>query len=189
MSIYDINPVVDMLAYAAGYYPMPLSQLLSEVDVVMGCSGRTSIRLADIDDLKDGIVLCSASSKDIEFDLAGFATVCDIELISDPSASCSIERYVKRDTGRCFYILKHGTPIDFLDLPLQGAILDCTCSELFVCMRYLAMGGHSPGIISLTDDLQTLVAQRWLQKHSETFSSANADKDKVFFFPASWDWQ
>ncbi len=189
VSIYDIDPVVDMLAYAAGYYPMPLSQLLNEVDVVVGCSGRRSIRLADIDDLKDGIVLCSASSKDIEFDLKGFASVCDIELISEPSARCPIERYVKRDTGRSFYVLNRGTPIDFLDLSLQGAILDCTCSELFVCMRYLATGGHSPGIISLTEDLQTMVAQRWLKKHSETFSNRNAAKDKVFSYPASLDWQ
>jgi adenosylhomocysteinase len=188
VSIYDINPVVDMLAYAQGYYPMPLAELLAGVDVVMGCSGRRSIRMADIDNLKDGIIMCSASSKDIEFDLVGFRGVCDVTVVSATTDHCSIERYTKRDTGKCFYILDHGTPIDFLDLSLQGAILDCTCSELFSCIRFLATGGQKPGIISLTDDLQTQVSQRWLQKHSETFAAKSAAQDKVFSYPASWNW-
>ena len=190
VSIYDINPVVDMLAYAKGYYPMPLKQLLNEVDVVMGCSGRRSIRVADIDDLKDGIVLCSASSKDIEFDLEGFAKLCEIEEIAKhPSDQCSIKKYVVIKTGKKFYILDHGTPIDFLDMPLQGAILDCTCSELFVCMRELATKKHQPGLISFTDNLQVEVAKKWLKLHSEVFSQKDANRDKVFCFPESWDWE
>ncbi|WP_316189931.1 NAD(P)-dependent oxidoreductase [Bradyrhizobium sp. SZCCHNS1054] len=190
VSIYDINPVVTMLAYAQGYYPMPLSQLLAGVDVVMGCSGRRSIRVADIDDLKDGIILCSASSKDIEFDLAGFAGLCDIEdiAVSAPSR-CAIQKYTRRETGKCFYILDHGTPIDFLDMPLQGAILDCTCSELFTCMRELSSNKHEPGVIPLTDDLQIAVSKKWLQIHSQTFAMPGAEKDKVFFYPDSWNWQ
>jgi adenosylhomocysteinase len=189
VSIYDINPVVTMLAYAQGYYPMPLSELLAGVDIVMGCSGRRSVRVADIDDLKDGIILCSASSKDIEFDLVGFAKLCDVEdvAVSAPGR-CAIQKYTRRTTGKCFYILDHGTPIDFLDMPLQGAILDCTCSELFTCMRELSSKGHSPGVIPLTDDLQVAVSKKWLQIHSQTFAVPGAEKDKVFFYPESWDW-
>ena len=189
VSIYDINPVVTMLAYAQGYYPMPLAQLLSGVDIVMGCSGRRSIRVADIDDLKDGIILCSASSKDIEFDLVGFAKLCDVEdiAVSGP-AHCAIQKYTRRETGKCFYILDHGTPIDFLDMPLQGAILDCTCSELFTCMRELSSNTHQPGVISLTDELQVAVSKKWLTIHTQTFGAPGADKDKDFFYPDSWNW-
>jgi S-adenosylhomocysteine hydrolase len=178
-----------MLAYAQGYFPMPLAQLLSEVDIVMGCSGRRSIRVADINDLKDGIVMCSASSKNIEFDLDGFASLCDIENIAVGTASrCAIQKYAVRKTGKRFYILDYGTPIDFLDMPLQGAILDCTCSELFVCMRELASSDHKPGIISLTEDLQVTVSKKWLRTHSEVFSNIAAKGDKVFHFPESWYW-
>ncbi len=190
VSIYDINPVVDMLAYAQGCYPMPLGQMLSEVDIVMGCSGRRSIRAADINDLKNGIILCSGASKNIEFDLDGFAALCDIEDVGGSAQGrCPIQKYKVRKTGKYFYILDHGTPMDFLDMPLQGAILDCTCSELFVCIRELLAKKHEPGIISLTDDLQQEVAKKWLQLHSEVFSQEDAKRDKVFSFPDSWAWQ
>jgi hypothetical protein len=132
--------------------------------------------------------LCSAS-KNIEFDLGGFATLCDIEDITPKGGkTCPIEKYVVKSTGKSFYILDRGTPIDFLDTPLQGAILDCTCSELFVCMRELASHRRDPGIIELTDDLQVAVAKKWLRIQAEAFSNALASKDKTFFFPESWDW-
>jgi len=187
VSIYDINPIVNMLAYAAGVYPMPLKKMLNDVDVVMGCTGRTSIKAVDIPDMKDGIILCSGTSKNIEFDLAGFAAVCDVEDIDKGEGSrSSIQKYIVRETGKKFYILNHGTPIDFLDMPLQGPILDCTCSELFVSMRDLANNQHAPGIISLPDNLQTLVAQKWLKIHSKKFSTPDAEDDKTFTFPESW---
>jgi S-adenosylhomocysteine hydrolase len=192
VSVYDINPIVNMLAYAEGYYPMPLKEMLNEVDVVMGCSGRRSIRTADLHDIKDRSILCSASSKDIEFDLKGFSESCDIEDLTEETqrleSRCAIRKYTVRKTGKRFYVLKRGTPIDFLDMPLQGAILDCTCSELFVCMRELATNPHDPGIISLTDDLQIRVAQEWLRIHSDTFTDESVRQDKTFLYPESWHW-
>jgi S-adenosylhomocysteine hydrolase len=189
VSVYDINPVVNMLAFGRGYYPLPLAQLLSESDIVMGCSGRRSIRVADLNDIKEGAILCSASSKNIEFDLAGFANLCDIEDVTPAGGkACSIEKHVVKATRKFFYILDHGTPIDFLDMPLQGAILDCTCSELFVCMRELATHRRDPGIVELTDELQVAVAKKWLHIQAEAFTGEVASKDKTFFFPASWDW-
>lgn len=188
--IYDINPVVDMLAYGRGYFPIPLKQMLSSADIVFGCSGRTSIRVADINDLKDGIILVSASSKAIEFDLVGFRNLCDVEEVNTTApGKCPVHKYTVRDTKKYFYVLDNGTPIDFLDLPLQGAILDCTCSELFVCIRELATNKHEPGVISLTDNLQTAVAQKWLKLHSSSFETAEAEKDKAFFYPDSWNWK
>lgn len=190
VSIYDINPVVSMLAFGRGYYPMPLSQLLSESDIVMGCSGRRSIRVADLHDIKNGAILCSASSKDIEIDLKGFAGLCDLEDVTGQGYDlCPVTKYTVRSTGKHFYILANGTPIDFLDMPLQGAILDCTCSELFVCMRELSTNPHAPGILELVDSLQLAVAQKWLPTYAETFGTTAAAKDKVFFYPDSWDWQ
>jgi len=187
VGIYDINPIVNMLGYAQGYDPIPLARMLSEFDIVMGCSGRRSIRVADLNDLKNGIILCSASSKDIEFDLVGFSSLCDVEDITG-NGHCAIQKYTVRKTGKFFYILDHGTPIDFLDLSLQGAILDCTCSELFVCIRELATNKHPPGIIGLTDDLQDVVAKKWLQLHAAAFEDAKAQSDKTFYFPESWNW-
>jgi adenosylhomocysteinase len=189
VSVYDINPVVNILAYGRGFYPMPLKQLLQESDVIMGCSGRRSIRTADLDDIREGALLCSASSKDIEFDLQGFAALCEVVDVTPSGAGCPVERYTVRKTGKSFYILKHGTPIDFLDLPLQGAILDCTFSELFVCVRELVSKPHNSGVIELADELQVLVAQKWLPAYMDTFAQSEDLADKTFHFPESWDWE
>jgi adenosylhomocysteinase len=178
------------LANGRGFYPMPLKQLLQESSIVMGCSGRRSVRVADLDDIKEGALLCSASSKDIEIDLKGFAELCDIaDLTPKVPGACPVEKYTVRINGKSFYVLKNGTPIDFLDLPLQGAILDCTFSELFVCMRELASHPHKPGLIELADALQVLVAQKWLPAYMETFAQPDDRQDKTFHFPASWDWK
>ncbi|MFS4482928.1 hypothetical protein ACKGJY_07905 [Hyunsoonleella sp. 2307UL5-6] len=190
VSIYDINPIVNMLGYGRGFYPMPLKQLLSECDIVMGCSGRRSIRVADIHDIKNGAILCSASSKDIEIDLKGFAKLCDIEDVTTKGDNlCPIEKYTVKETKKYFYILKHGTPIDFLDMPLQGAILDCTFSELFVCMREISSKNYPKGVVELSEILQVDVAKIWLPTYAETFSGSEAEKDKTFFYPESWDWE
>jgi adenosylhomocysteinase len=189
VSVYDINPVVNMLAYGRGFYPMPLKQLLQESDVVMGCSGRRSIRVADLDDIREGALLCSASSKDIEFDLQGFASLCDVVDVTPSGAACPVERYTVRKTGKSFYILKQGTPIDFLDLPLQGAVLDCTFSELFVCLRELVSKRHKPGVMELADSLQVLVAQKWLSMYMDTFAQPEDQTDKALHFPDSWNWE
>jgi S-adenosylhomocysteine hydrolase len=189
-AIYDIDPVVTMLAYGRGFFPLPLSQLLRECDIVMGCSGRRSIRVADLPDFKDGIILCSASSKNIEIDLAGLGGLCEIEdLTPGWAGACPVERYTVKETGKCFYVLDHGTPIDFLDMPLQGMILDCTCSELFSCMRRLATQRHEPGLVELTSDLQIMVAQKWLKVYSQPFSAAGAGGDKAFSYPGSLEWK
>lgn len=189
VAVYDINPVVSMLAFGRGYDPLPLAQLLRESDIVMGCSGRRSIRVDDLHDIKEGSILCSGSSKNIEIDLVGFKKVCDVvDITPSGAAACPVEKYTVRKTGKSFYILNHGTPIDFLDTPLQGSILDCTCSELFVCMREMAGGKLKPGIVELTDNLQVLVAKKWLRIQTETFGNPRAAHDKALHFPESWDW-
>lgn len=189
VSIYDINPVVNMLGFGRGFYPMPLAQLLQESDIVMGCSGRRSVRVADLHDIKNGAILCSASSKDIEFDLVGFSKFCKVEDITPQGDVCPIQKYTIQETGKFFYVLKYGTPIDFLDNPLQGSVLDCTFSELFVCMRELASKKYPSEVVELADELQLPVAKQWLKTYAETFSTKEAETDKAFFFPESWNWE
>ena len=61
-------------------------------------------------------------------------------------------------------------------------------SALFrVVMRELSSKAHAPGVIPLTEDLQVAVSKKWLQIHSQTFAVPGAEKDKVFFYPKSWD--
>lgn len=177
VSIYDINPAKDMSAKVEGFFPRPLHDLLPESDLVVGCTGQTSIRLVDMPFIKDGAILASASSKAIEFALADFEKECEVEKFSD-----LVWRF-KQPNGKRFYVLLKGTPINFRDGSILGTILDMIYCELFVCMREVSAKRAPIGLSKSPPPIQDEVAKAWLKAHSEDFPLA-AD-DKAWDFPES----
>lgn len=177
VSVYDINPAKNMRAKVEGFFPLPLKELLSKSEIIVGATGQTSIRLVDMPYIKDGTILASSSSKDVEFALKDFTSVCSIESISDV-----VDRYTTPDKKH-FYVLYKGWPINFRDKSVIGTILDMIYSELFVCMREVVDGNvdidlhHSPELI------QNEVVKTWLKAHSKIFSQAS--EDKVWDYPES----
>jgi adenosylhomocysteinase len=178
VSIYDINPAKDMRAKVEGFSPLPLHELLPNSDLVVGATGQTSIRLVDMAHIKDGAILASASSKDVEFALDDFEKACaKVEDLSDV-----IRRFTQKD-GSTFHVLYKGTPINFRDKSILGTILDMIYCELFVCMRFVAAGKAAVGLGKSPAAIQDEVAKAWMRAHSEDFS--NAPKDKVWTYPDS----
>lgn len=177
VSIYDINPAKDMSAKVEGFFPMPLHDLLPESDLVVGCTGQTSIRLVDMPFIKDGAILVSASSKAVEFALANFERECTVEKFTD-----IIWRFTQPN-GKKFYVLLKGTPVNFRDGSILGTILDMIYCELFVCMREVAAKRAPVGLTKSPPPVQDEVAKAWLKAHSEDFPKA-AD-DKVWDYPES----
>lgn len=175
VSVYDINPCRNMRAKLEGFFPIPLNMLLSEADIVVGCTGQTSIRFSDIDHLRDGCVLASASSKDIEFDLKGFASMCEAKSIDNV-----VTRY-RTKLGKTFYVLHNGTPINFRDGSIIGTLLDMIYSELFVCMRMVAEGMTPADLSDSPPTVQNEVAKAWIRAHASDF--ADAIQDKIWGFP------
>jgi adenosylhomocysteinase len=177
VSIYDINPAKDMSAKVEGFFPMPLHDLLPESDLVVGCTGQTSIRLVDMPFIKDGAILVSASSKAVEFALADFERECTVEKFTD-----IIWRFTQPN-GKKFYVLLKGTPVNFRDGSIVGTILDMIYCELFVCMREVAAKRAPIGLTKSPPPVQDEVSKAWLKAHSEDFPKA-AD-DKVWDYPES----
>ncbi|MBL8151831.1 MAG: hypothetical protein JNN15_18060 [Blastocatellia bacterium] len=177
VSIYDINPAKNMSAKVEGFFPMPLHQLLQESDLVVGCTGQTSIRLVDMPFLKDGAILASASSKAVEFALSDFERECRVEKFSDV-----VWRFTQPN-GKRFYLLSKGTPINFRDGSILGTILDMIYCELFVCMREVAAKRAPVGLSKSPPAIQDEVAKAWLKAHSEDFLKAL--DDKVWDYPES----
>lgn len=177
VSIYDINPAKDMSAKVEGFFPCPLHQLLPDADIVVGCTGQTSIRLVDMPYIKDGAVLASASSKSVEFALPDFEKACSVEKFSD-----LIWRFTQPN-GKKFYVLLQGTPINFRDGSILGTILDMIYCELFVCMREVAAGRAPIGLSKSPPPIQDEVSKAWLKEHSEDFRKF--DTDKAWDFPES----
>lgn len=177
VSIYDINSAKDMSARVEGFFPMPLHDLLPDSDLVVGCTGQTSIRLVDMPFIKDGAVLASASSKAVEFAISDFEKECELEKFSD-----LVWRF-KQPNGKRFYVLLKGTPINFRDGSILGTILDMIYCELFVCMREVAAKRAPIGLSKSPPPIQDEVAKAWLRAHSEDFPLS--PDDKVWDYPES----
>lgn len=177
VSIYDINPSKDMNAKVEGFFPKPLHDLLPESELIVGCTGQTSIRLVDMPFIKDGAILVSASSKAVEFALSDFEQVCGVEKYSD------VVWCFTQPSGKRFYVLMQGTPVNFRDGSILGTILDMIYCELFLCMREVAAKRAPLGLTKSPPSIQNEVGKAWLKSHSEDFS--HALDDKIWDYPES----
>jgi adenosylhomocysteinase len=142
-----------MLAQALGFYPLPLEQLLPVSDIVIGCTGQTSIRFCDIKLIKDGAILASASSKNIEFAVGEFHAHCTSEQITP-----ALTRFTQ-PSGKVFYLVNQGTPVNFRDNSVLGSQLDMIYCELFLCMREVAASRVAPGLHRSSPHIQDEVAK------------------------------
>jgi adenosylhomocysteinase len=167
-----------MRAKVEGFFPLPLYELLPRCGLIVGCTGQTSIRLPDMEYIKDGAILVSASSKDIEFAIKDFEQNCvSVELVNDVT-----QKYTQK-SGKQFYVLHNGMPINFRDKSILGTMLDMIYCELFVCMREVAEGNVSNGLYHSPPPIQDEVAKVWLMNHSPSFS--DHEEDKVWDYPES----
>ena len=180
VSVYDINPAKDMRAKVEGFFPLPLHDLLARSELVIGCTGQTSVRLIDMQQIRDGAVMASASSKTVEFALEEFKEHCaSVEVIDD------VVTKFTRKNGKTFFVLYDGAPINFRDKSILGTILDMIYCELFVCMREVANGKVKRDLHRSPPAVQNEIAKAWLGKHSRVFTKYK--DEKVWDYPKSLD--
>lgn len=179
VSVYDIDPAKCIRARFEGYRIAPVAKILQESDLIIGCTGKTSVREEEISYIRDNAVLVSASAKNEEFDLEAFEKCCRCEKISSV-----VWKYIQND-NRCFYLLHGGTPINFRDRSILGNILDMIYSELFLCMVMLVQEGSVAGLDHSPSKIHTEVAKTWLQIYENNFQDQL--DDKIWHFPSSLD--
>jgi adenosylhomocysteinase len=170
VSVYDINPEKNMRAKMGGFFPLPLDSLLATSEVIIGATGRTSITAKDMDNIKDGAILVSASSKDVEFTIHDFRKLCMVEEVNDAT-----DRFVA-PSGKHFFLLNKGFPINFRDKSIIGTLVDMIYSELFLCMKEVIEGKIQPDIHHSGEHIQLEVSKYWMRSHSEIFRTATSDK-------------
>ncbi len=175
--VYDIDPARCIRARLEGHRIGPLKTILSTSDLIVGCTGKTSVRKEDIPYIRDNAVLVSASAKNEEFDLVAFANECTCEKIN-----AVVWRYTQKN-GHCFYLLHQGTPVNFRDRSILGYILDMIYAELFLCMHLIAQGKIESGLHHSPLSIHTEVAQTWLDVYEPSF--ACTQEDKIWTYPDS----
>lgn len=159
VSVCDVNPTRSIRARFEGFAVRGLRDLLRQSEIVVGCTGRTSVGVEDLPWIRDRAILVSASSKTHEFDLCGFARECTVDDVSE-----AVTRYECPD-GRSFYVLSKGAPVNFRDRSILGPVLDLIYSELFVAMRTLVTKRGVCGLSRTDDAIHQEVSWAWLHAY------------------------
>lgn len=126
--------------------------------LVVGATGAASIGPDLMAALPDGAILASASSRQIEIDVAW--------LRDHPSAHVAegVEAFALRD-GRRLMLVNDGFPANFL--PGSGSVADeiveTILGELIVLMRDLSARDFPPGVHRIAPEQEALCAALWLE--------------------------
>jgi adenosylhomocysteinase len=159
VAVYDRCGIRMAKAALDGFGDTSREELVRSSDVLLGVSGHRSIEDRDLAYLRPGGILASGSSKQIEIDLTALNHLA-VEM-SEPGL---IQRFTLADEKHVF-LLNEGMPINFLEQSILGRVLDLVYTELFLCMREIALGNVGPGLQSLDIDQHRMAAQKWHRLH------------------------
>ncbi|MEU6207620.1 hypothetical protein ABZ814_29025 [Micromonospora musae] len=152
VTVWDNDPARRVLALLDGFRVPGRTAALADAEVIIGATGLPSITSADLPALRDGALLVSTSSRDVEFgDLPAQAG----ERVGDISA---ISRTGRGDV----YLVAGGTPVNFLHGAVLGHALDLIQSEMLAAITTLAAGAVDAGLGEVASVDRALLAQTWL---------------------------
>lgn len=154
--VHDSDPIAAAQALIDGFDVLDRTVTLTGADVVVGVSGHHSINREDF--ALTGAIVCSGSSKQVEI---------DVEYLYSRSVTHTAETVSQVDLGdgRHIYLLNQGRPINFLDQSILGRVLDLVYTELYMCIRAIALEQEPRGLHMLATETQRGIADVWCAKH------------------------
>jgi adenosylhomocysteinase len=157
--VYDVDPLKMMEARVDGMEIGVREQLVQRADLIVGATGRQSLTVADRCLFKNGVVLASASSRNLEFDVdeicrgyLGQETAKQLVSYSGPA-------------GATFFLCNGGFPVNFIHSSALGPVLDAIYSELFLCLLEIEESRAPKGLSDSTNLIHARVANVWCNVH------------------------
>jgi adenosylhomocysteinase len=153
--VHDNNPIRCTLAVSEGFRIFDKRDSLRNAEIIFGATGNSSIVAQDFQYIKNGTLLVSCSSKDIEFDLKYLEKNYRKEELF-----AGFAKYQKGN--QFFYLLGNGGPVNFLDGAVIGPVLALVQAEIILAIQYLSKLQHSKGIVELDEAARKMLAKKWL---------------------------
>lgn len=157
-SILEIDSIRALRAYAMGFPVLMSRDEISEFDLIISATGSRTIYLKDMSGLKDGVMLVSGSSQDIEFDVRGLEKVakkCDLY---------GPEIAVYQLKGKKIVVISRGTPINFRQKSVPAEIIDIMFAEIITAVvNLLKKEKVKPGLMEVSEKERQVIARQWLQ--------------------------
>ncbi|BEP17466.1 hypothetical protein PYJP_08180 [Pyrofollis japonicus] len=157
---YDIEPIRRIEAFLDGYY-VDKEELLKNADIIIGATGNYSIRGTEFLKLKDGVILASATSRQVEFDIDSLNSIT-----KEKTNINSLVTLYRLNNNKKIYLLNDGYPINFKHMYL-GALEDLLFTMHYEAVRILLENDWSPGLHELPYDSMNNIAKTWLRYYVE----------------------
>lgn len=160
VSCYDPNPLKAIDAKMQGFGWPGREHVIKDSELIIGATGTNSIAYDEIPILKDGAVLSSASSRNLEF---------PVEQITMTShRSIPLTEFITEFTmpwEKRIRIANRGFPVNFRGRSLPLFVSDLLFCQIAACMTKLMTQNLPPAIHSLSADEENLIANLWLQHY------------------------
>ncbi|MFI7121890.1 NAD(P)-dependent oxidoreductase [Amycolatopsis sp. NPDC049868] len=153
--VYDVDPVRRAVALNEGFAIPTRSAALRSAEIVFGATGQQSLDVSDLDLLRDGVVLASCSSKQVEF-AEGLRAAASRSRAVTPRVTEHVMR------SRQWLMLNDGRPVNFSDQVSIGPALSLVQAEIVCAIDGVLSGGFGPGIHEMDETLRQKIAEAWI---------------------------
>lgn len=173
-TLIDPDPLRVIEARLSGYEAGFAPARLGETQLLVGAAGRPSIGAAVLSALPDGAIVASASSRQIEIDVAWLRRHPVQRIDEGLDAYCLASDGARR--SRRILLVNDGYPANFLpgSASVADEIVEAILGELIVLQRDLARGEFAPGLHRIRPDQEAACARLWLTLRDAPVSSATA---------------
>jgi len=164
VSVYDKEDYKNIDAFCEGFKIHKKAKLLESADIIFSATGNNALSIDDIENCKHRVVLVSAGSKDIEFDVEGIA---ERSFGNDVVITENITRY-KISVGNEIYLVRNGTAVNFLIKSVPDEVIDLVFAELLLAAIRIIKEPEQFALhkINATPDINlSAIAKDWL-KHA-----------------------
>ena len=129
---------------------------LSNADALFGASGAESINKEDLPFIKNGCVLFSCSSKQVEFDLNTIK-----KNYTKTSVHAHLDKYENSDNY--FYVAGDGQPINFTNgRVLVGPLISIVHGEMLSAISEILALSYDNALQEISDDKKLILADKWI---------------------------
>lgn len=155
--VYDIQPDRRINALSEGFRIPTRECAIKTAGIIYGAAGACSLMGDDFNNLRNGVLLVSCSSKKIEFDIAGLEQRYVKTQIFE-----HLDKYEK--DGKTIYLANGGAPINFLDGATIGPILALTHGEIIFAIQDILELSKSKkyGLFQTSETTRMILAEKWL---------------------------
>lgn len=153
---YDIDPSKRLLAFSRSFKIPDKQHALSNVDAIFGACGAESINKEDLSFIKNGCILFSCSSKQVEFDLSSIK-----ENYTKTKVHEHLDKYENSDNY--FYVAGDGQPINFANgRVLVGPLISIVYGEILSAISEILAFNYDNTLQEISVDKKFILADIWI---------------------------